>query len=286
MILIADSGSTKTDWRFVNENGEIHQYKTTGFNPYFQTTGDIVKELTGSLVPAMSEEAHKPGLAVHFYGAGCSSEAKCKVVYEAIAEVFPRAKVNVEHDLLAAARALCGAGEGIAAILGTGSNSCYYDGKEIRDNVFSLGFILGDEGSGAYLGKKLLQCHLYRELPPELEEKFSSTYRHTREDILDSIYKKPLPSRFLASFSPFLQRNIHHPFISRLIYDGIDDFFRHHITKYDRHREVSFNCVGSVGYHYSDILKKVAGDRGIQVGNIIETPIAALTLYHTGIQQH
>ena len=280
MILIADSGSTKTDWRLIDRSNKIHQYKTVGFNPYFQSTEDIARELEENLLNQMEPAMDGDSLSVYFYGAGCSSEAKCRIVGDAIRQVLPKAQVEIEHDLLAAARALCGSGEGIAAILGTGSNSCFYDGKKITDNVFSLGFILGDEGSGAYLGKRLLQYYLYRELPAELEEKFMEKYKLSKEDILDSIYKKPLPSRFLASFSQFLGSHMKHPFIQDLLYKGIDDFFIHHITKYPRHQEVRFNCVGSVGFYYSTILKQVASDRGITVGNIIESPIAALTLYH------
>jgi glucosamine kinase len=283
MMLIADSGSTKTDWSLVSEGDQTGRVKTMGFNPYFQSTADIAKELRDVLAPQLDIE-RGTDLEIFFYGAGCSSEAKCQIVSDAIAQVFPGANIEVEHDLLAAARALCGKEEGVAAILGTGSNSCYYDGEKIREHVFSLGFIMGDEGSGAYLGKKLLQFYLYGELPSELKDKFAAQYPQSREEILDSVYKKPLPSRYLASFSRFLHDNLSHVFIEQLVFDAFDDFFAHHICKYSRYREVPFSCVGSIGYRYSSVLKKVAGSKGVRMGKIIESPIEALTAYHLALR--
>jgi glucosamine kinase len=280
MILIADSGSTKTDWTLVDAVNKTSQYKTAGFNPYFQSTEDILKELRANLLPHLGIDIASP-ISIFFYGAGCSSEAKCKIVQDALIQAFPGSKVDVEHDLLAAARALCGKEEGVASILGTGSNSCYYDGREIKEHVFSLGYILGDEGSGAYLGKKLLQHYLYGELPAELHENFVAKYRETREEMLDNIYKKPLPSRYLASYSRFLLENISHPFVKRVVSEGFEDFFNRHICKYTKYREIPFHCVGSVGFRYKDILTQVAESKGISVGKIIETPIQALTSYHT-----
>jgi glucosamine kinase len=286
MILIADSGSTKTDWRLIDNDKKIHQFSTLGFNPYFQSTEDISKELREKLLPAIqgaiTPKFTDPKPEVHFYGAGCSSETKCKIVHDAIIVNFPGAQVHVEHDLLGAARAVCGREAGIAAILGTGSNSCYYDGNDIVENVDSLGFILGDEGSGAYIGKKFVQDYLNKEMPAAISQRFFERFGLKKEDILDAIYKKPMPNRFLASFSKFIYQNLKEQYIIDLVANAFRDFFDKHICKYPKHREVQFHCVGSVGFYYSNILRAVAQEKGVAPGRIIETPIAGLTLYHLG----
>lgn len=285
MILIADSGSTKTDWRLVDDNKKIHQLSTTGFNPYFQDTEDISKELRENLLPAISSAL--PGftgndLEIFFYGAGCSSEAKCAIVHKAIKENFPSAAIEVDHDLLGAARAVCGREEGIASILGTGSNTCYYDGEKIVENVASLGFILGDEGSGAYIGKRFVQDFLNKEMPLAISQRFYERFKLTKEDILDAVYKQPRPNKFLASFSKFIYQNQKEQYIIDLVAQCFRDFFDKHICKYEKHKEVQMHCVGSVGFYYSNILRAVAVEKGVAVGRIIETPIAGLTLYHVG----
>lgn len=279
MLLIADSGSTKTDWWLVKDK-EIIKDKTVGFNPYFQTTEQIIEELSSNLVPHLKSHIEKEKLSIYFYGAGCSSEAKCSIVRNALLQVWPDAIIEIEHDLLAAARALCGRKPGIAAILGTGSNSCYYDGNRIVANVFSLGYLLGDEGSGAYLGKKMITTFLYNEFPEDLQTALAGLITDSKEEILDSIYKKPLPSRYLASFSRYIPGVLSHPAMHKLVYQGLDDFFKHHVSKYPIHKEIPFNCVGSVAFHYKDILKEIVEDRKMIMGKIIESPIEALVNYH------
>lgn len=281
MILIADSGSTKTDWRLIDENRNIKQFSTLGFNPFFQSEKDISLELKQNLLPHLGLR-EDDFLEIHFYGAGCSSDQKCEIVKEGLSSVFKKSKIKVEHDLLAAARALCGQQRGIAAILGTGSNSCYYNGEEITEHIPSLGFILGDEGSGAHLGKKLIAAYLYNEMPLELAKRFNSRFNLSKDDILDAIYKKTLPSRYLASFSKFILQNIKEQFLVDLVTDSFSSFFDHHICKYEKHKVEKFNCVGSVGFYFSNILRGVAAEKGVNVGKIIETPIAGLTLYHIG----
>lgn len=285
MILIADSGSTKTDWRLVDDQGKIHQFSTSGFNPLFQTSVEIAKEIGERLIPSLKSaqvEMEGPRYEIFYYGASCSSEERNKVVSDAILQHFPGAKVEVEHDLLGAARALCGYNEGIAAILGTGSNSCYYNGKEIVDNVPSLGYVLGDEGSGARLGMALVKGYFYREMPKALAERFGERFKITKEDVLEAVYKKPMPSRYLASFSKFIFQNLKEQYMIDLAADCFREFFDRQISKYDRYREVPVNCVGSVGFYYSNILRAVAQEKGIMMGTILETPIAGLVLYHAG----
>lgn len=278
MILIADSGSTKTDWRMIASTGEISQARTVGFNPYFQDTDSIATELAKSLKPAVNEAITE----VYYYGTGCGTESSCAIVRQAIQQVFSEATtVSVASDLLGAARALCGHEVGIACILGTGSNSCYYDGEQISYQIPNLGFWLGDEGSGGNLGKTLVTNYLLKDLAPDLEAKFEKRFPNTTRDlVLENAYKKPFPNRYFASFSKFLFDNRSHPQAYRLVYDSLDLFFQKYICKYPDYKQLKIHFTGSVAFYYSDILRQVANDKGVTVKNIMETPIAGLTLYH------
>lgn len=284
MILIADSGSTKTDWRLIDSKNINHHFSTIGFNPYFQDTITIANEIRENLLSKMNilplTDLKTDPLFIYFYGAGCSTIEKNEIVKIAIQQVFPSSIIEVDHDLLAAARALLGNEKGIAAILGTGSNSGYYDGEKIVENVSSLGFILGDEGSGAYIGKRFIQDYLNKELPKTIAEKFYDTYKLTPDQILDAVYKKPMPSKFLASFSKFINENKDERYFIDLIEFNFEQFFNKHICKYSNHREVTVNCVGSVAFYYCEPLKAVAARKGIHIGKIIETPIQKLSDFH------
>lgn len=281
-MLIADSGSTKTDWRWIDDNNKPHQYSTIGFNPFFQDTAAISAELRNNLVSHLNSDILNSKFNIFFYGAGCSSAERCGIIGKALKAHFPAATIEVEHDLLGAARALCGHSEGIAAILGTGSNSCYYDGETIIEHIASLGFILGDEGSGAHIGKSFIQAYLNKELPTGLASKFFNEFGLQRDDILEAIYKKPMPSRYLASFAQFIHKNIQEPYLINLVGNCFEQFFEKHICKYSKHKETKMNAVGSVGFYFRDILSKIASNKGIELGKIIETPISELVRYHTG----
>lgn len=285
MILIADSGSTKTDWRLIDEKKEIHQFRTQGINPYFQTTSDISEMLQNELLAELNTSKfpylEKNKLAIHFYGAGCKAEDKKKIVFDALNTAFKNAKIKIESDLLGAAHALCGRQKGIVAILGTGSNTCYYDGNIIAENKTSTGFILGDEGSGAHIGKTLIQAYLNDEMPIELSKRFFERFKLSKDEIIDVVYKKPMPNKFLASFSKYVYQNIKEQYYIDLVTNCFNQFFDKHICKYSQHKEVSFNCVGSVAFYYSNLLRAIATNRGIIVGTILESPIAALSLYYT-----
>lgn len=280
MILIADGGSTKTDWRLIDEKKQIHQYATSGFNPYFQDTEFVHAELITHLLPNLPSTIPSSKGAIYYYGAGCSNPEKNAIISDALRKCFPDFTIEVTHDLLGAARALCGRNPGIAAILGTGSNSCYYDGKEIIENVPSLGYLFGDEGSGANIGKTFIKAWLTNEVPESLSKRFYERFKLQREDILDNVYKKPLPNRFLASFSKFIYQNLKEQYVTDLVVGCFNEFFDKQISKYSTHKELAFNCVGSVGFYFSNLLRGVAEQRNIRIGKIIETPIAALTLYH------
>lgn len=279
MILIADCGSTKIDWCVLNGNKLEKQFFTTGINALLMPEEQICETLAKELVPeAQGFDIEE----VYYYGAGCLSEGICSNVSRAIAANIPTAKtISVNSDLLAAARALCGKDAGIACIMGTGSNSCYYDGKQIVDNVSPLGYILGDEGSGAVLGKLLVGDVLKKQLPEELCEKFLKEYDLDRMKIIENVYKKPAANRFLASLSPFLIKNIEEPAIHRLVLNAFKAFFVRNIENYSNYKSLEVSFVGSVAYYYQEVLKEAAAALDIKVGTIIKSPMEGLLKYHS-----
>jgi glucosamine kinase len=277
MIIIADSGSTKTAWRQISSEGVIADANTMGINPYYQNTQEIAQMLEQSLL------VQWPGVEpkeIYFYGAGCSAPDKQAMVEAAIKEVYPNSKIEVHHDLEAAARALCGDEPGIACILGTGSNSCLYDGQEIVEALPNLGFILGDEGSGGYMGKRLVQTFLNNELPADIHEAFQKRYNLTRDEVVDHVYRKPYPNRYMATFAKFLFDHRQHPFVYQMIFQSFCDFFEKTIIKYPDYQQYNVNFVGSIAFYFGDILRKVAQQYNVRVQHILESPMAGLSLYH------
>ena len=276
MILIADSGSTKTDWRIIDAHGNIHQAKTVGLNPYHQSTNDIAEVLTEALLPQLTVPIEQ----IFFYGAGCANETISRTVTQALQQVFPSAEIRVHSDLLAAAHALCGHEPGIACILGTGANSCRYDGQNIVDNVPPLGYVLGDEGSGTYLGKALLNGYLKRGMPEPLRSQFAKRYAVTTDSVLDQVYRRPQPNRYLASFAKFAFHHLKHPYVARMVYEGFQQFFTKNVRPYEGYAQYKIHFTGSIAFYYSNLLRQVAHDEGFAIQNIVESPIAGLTLYH------
>ncbi len=276
-MLIADSGSTKTDWRLIDEYANIHHTQSIGLNPYFTSEAEMVEALTSGPLKLFAPDEIEE---LHFYGAGCSSESQIAKVEQALAQVYPQAAIHVEHDLLGAARALCGNQPGIAAILGTGSNSCMYDGEHIVKNIASLGYILGDEGSGAYIGKVFLADALSGNIPPELAKKFEAKFKLTREKALENVYMQPFANRFLASFTRFLYQNLEHQYTKDLVAGSFRAFFEKQVMKYDDYASFPVNFVGSIAFNFSAILRDEAQAQAIEIGQILQAPIAALTLYH------
>lgn len=277
MILVADSGSTKAHWRLVDDEEAIHQYETIGFNPLFIDTPSIYTELQNTLLPNLPQGTVGQ---VFFYGASCSSPQRNKVVADALQMAFTQATIYVDHDMLAAARALCQNQPGFAAILGTGSNTCYYNGIDIESSVPSLGYVLGDEGSGAYIGRMLVRGFLYGDMPTDLATKFADTYKQTKDDIITAVYTQPLPNKYLAQFTRFAGRNVQHPYIAELVTKAFDDFFENHICRYPNYTNYSVGFVGSVAFYFNSLLRHSAAKHNVTVGTIVEAPIAALTLYH------
>jgi len=276
MILIADSGGSKIDWRLLNSDGSIGQANTPGFNPYYQPIEDLHKTISASIAPIVKEEVSD----VYFYGAGVSSEKNQLVIKETFLSFFPKAKVEIGWDLLAAARALCGHEPGIACIMGTGSNSCLYDGKEITGNVANLGWILADEGSGANIGRKFLVDYLRKKFPASLEKAFHERFPFTREEFLEKVYQHEKPSAFLASFMRFIFQHLKEKYCHQLVYNSFAEFYENNVMQYPDYKNLKVHFTGSVGFYFSDILRQVANDKGITVKNILESPIAGLTLYH------
>ncbi|MBS1977362.1 MAG: N-acetylglucosamine kinase [Bacteroidetes bacterium] len=276
MIIIADSGSSKIDWRLLGGGGTVGQAQSPGFNPYYEPIEHLHKTLREILVPMVNEEVTK----IFFYGTGVSSEKNQELIRNAFLQYFRGATIEIQWDLLAAARALCGHEKGIACILGTGSNSCLYDGERITDQVANLGWILADEGSGTTLGKKILFDYLRNRMPSDLAKQFKERYPFTREEFLERVYQKEKPSTFLATFSKFIFHHLKEPYCYKLVYDSFAEFYENNVMQYHDFRNTKVHFVGSIGFYYSDILRQVANDRGVIVKNILETPIAGLTLYH------
>jgi glucosamine kinase len=279
MILIADGGSTKTSWCQLSETGQRVYFNTEGYNPDFVNTQDIINSLSKNLPDTLPREEVRE---IYFYGAGVSSPAKAEVIAAAMRHIFSGAnKIEVTEDLLAAARALLGHGPGFAAILGTGTNSCIYDGQKITHNVDSLGYFLGDEGSGSFLGKRLLRDYLRGLLPDGLQEALKEEYHlGTRNDIIDRLYNQPLPNRFLASFAKFAYDHNNVSYCRQIVVEAFEAFFQNIVLHYPDYQKHTFNCIGSVGYNFRDALTQVANSHGMQVGKIIRSPIDDLVSFH------
>jgi glucosamine kinase len=274
-VLIADSGSTKTQWCFLNGNKK-KMFSTQGISPYFLDAQSLGKILREELLPKM------PGMPdqVFFYGTGCSNPANISLVKKSLKKIFPKAAISVEHDLTGAARALCGDEKGIACILGTGSNSCFYNGKKVVKNSPGLGFILGDEGSGAYLGRKVLQHYLYNTFDAELADKFRAKYPLSPSEFLDKVYKEPWPNRYLSGFTGFLIENRGHYMVENIIGDSFNDFFFTHLYKYRETWTMPINFTGSVAYGFRDVLAEMCSDYELILGKVLKEPMAGLVKYH------
>lgn len=279
MLLIADSGSTKVAWRAILEDGSVKSIQTEGINPVFVSKEYIIDVLKEHLLPVLGSGVKD----VYFYGAGVLSDDVAVTLSEAFKAVFPDSKCYSASDILAAARALCGHNEGIACIMGTGSNTCFYDGKDVVKNVKAGGFILGDEASGGVLGRKLISDYIKGVLPKEIEQEMDKRYQLDYMKIVEKVYKQPMPSKFLASFSPFINEFRAHPHMDNLLRTSFQEFFTRNIIHYD-YKNYEVNLVGSVAFHYQDILKEEAAKCGIKIGKIIQSPIDGLADYHRNIK--
>ena len=274
MILIADSGTTKTEWCLMDGSGNNEKMVTSGINPFYQDSENIAFILQCEFsVPQQLE-------AVYFYGTGCINEEKQNVVKTGLSQVLDSGNYFLGSDLLGAAYSLCQDQPGIACILGTGSNSCYYNGSEIVANVSPLGFILGDEGSGGVLGKKLISDVLKKQLPQALIDDFFSTYQTTYAEILENVYKKPFPSRYLANYTKFLSKNIEYPEIQNIVLSGFSDFVTRNLLQYPDIEKLPIHFTGSIAFHFEAQLRKVIEGKQLTLGKIERAPMEGLIQYH------
>ncbi|MCL2414093.1 MAG: ATPase [Bacteroidales bacterium] len=277
MKIIADSGATKTDWCLINGLGEVKTVQTIGLNPYFLDEDGILNVLEKDLHPFLDSTKVEH---VFFYGSGCTAPRKKQVMQSTLDTFFRQAGVEIESDLLGAARALYGKEKGLVCILGTGASSCLYDGEQIAERVNSLGYILGDEGGGSSLGKQLLAAYFRNELPEHLHNLFAQKYPAELSRVLDAIYREPAPNRFLASFVEFLDENKSDSFVKEFVSSAFDTFFRKQILRYDSYDIYPLCFIGSVGFIFADELHKSAEKHELTISKIEQTPLDGLLKFH------
>jgi glucosamine kinase len=275
MILVADSGSSKTDWMGYSSEGNI-TFDTQGINPYFLNAHDIFKIFSKKKELAVLADRVKE---IYFFGAGCSSPDKVEVISNGISSFFTKAYVSVEHDLIGSAYATCGDEPGLTCILGTGSNISYYDGKEVHNGAHGLGYILGDEGSGTYFGRQLLTSYLYQKMPLDLSLEFKAMFDIDKESVITNVYQNPAPNIFLASISRFMADRISHPFISGILQKGFQEFIDTNVKDYADYKTLNCHFVGSIAYYYQDILREVGKRNDVIIGKIFQKPIEGIFNY-------
>lgn len=274
--IIADSGATKCQWTII-QNNQKKSISTIGISPYFLSTSEIVTVLEKAFSKKIPVEKIN---AIYFYGTGLSNPDNVKSLKKALKIVFKNASLDIQTDLVAAARATCQKNKGIACILGTGSNTGFYNGKIITKNSPGLGYVLGDEGSGAYLGKKVLQYFLYKTFDEELMLCFEKKYNLNRSEILNKIYQEPLPNKYLASFAIFLSEHRGHYMIENIIEDGLNDFFYTHLNKLNESWLYPIHFTGSIAYAFRDVIKQLAFVYKMKLGTITKSPMEGLITYH------
>lgn len=274
--LIIDSGGTKAEWVFLDNNGKKASGSTPGIHPFFLTENELSEQLEKVVTSLPSGEVHR----IFHYGTGTNSIENCARLQRAYQHVFPEAEIEINTDLLAVARALCGQQNGIAVIMGTGSNAGLYDGTALIKTTGGLGYALGDEGSGAYMGKQLLNYFLNGLLPTDLSHSLREEYELTRESIVESVYRKPFPNRYLASMAPFLSNHLTDPFIWELVLDAFRAFFQMNVQPLQGSDTYPLYFVGSVAFHFSKPLYEIADEFGMDIGKIAKTPIEGLINYH------
>ncbi|MDP2424698.1 MAG: ATPase [Bacteroidales bacterium] len=281
MIIVADSGSTKTDWRIYDKKHGIRQLQTIGMNPYFLNSDKVTEVLEKDLLPYLNP---KNVGEVYFYGSGCTLSEKVREIEYPLSDLFTEATIAVESDLLGTARALCGNSAGLIGILGTGSNSCIYDGRYITKQINSLGYVLGDEGSGAILGRSLVKAFFENKLPVDLEKDFFEKHPVSLSRTLDMIYRQSFPNMFLASFAPFAFQHKTNPWMKELLNSHFEAFFTHMVTVYEDYRQFTLHLSGSIAHYFGEFVEEAAKNHRIALGRIIIQPVDDILNYH--IQQH
>jgi len=279
MQIIADSGGTKTDWRFIYQNGHIEQLTSSGLNPNYISNSEMKQMLKEEL----HLDSKEPLEAVHFYGAGCSNIHNGQRIKDALSDrlSLDPSLIEVNHDLLAAARASASDQPGIVCILGTGSNACSYDGFEIVEEMVNLGYVLGDEGSGAYVGKNIIKAYLENDMPEEVRMSFNKVFPEiNQQTVVDALYNQERPNRFLASFFNFVFDNQKHSYCLQLMIDSFESFLEKSVLTFKRHQELPIHFIGGVAYNANNIIRKVLERHNLKAGLVMQSPIVGLTLYH------
>lgn len=277
MHLIVDSGSTKSDWVLIGE-GWRKEFNTVGLNPYFHDETSVHKAIMeNDLLVAQSDNVDQ----IYFYGSGCSNEEMNQIIHGGLSQVFTSAKIVVDHDLKACALATYENEASISCILGTGSNSCFFDGSVLSEVVPSLGYVLGDEGSGAYFGKKLIRHYLYNELPEEISAFLKNQPGLHKEEIIRCVYKESGANTYLASFMKYIFEFSQSEFVKTMMFDGFQEFIRIHVCCFEQHKEVKTHFTGSIAFLFKEELKKACNALGVQLGQVIQKPIDGLVAYHS-----
>lgn len=278
MHIIADSGSSKTEWVLCDKNRVTKKIETIGFNPYYYASHVLEEIIHTNLQPIIRDN---PVSDIYFYGSGCSTENNQNIIINALRPCFQNSKIHIYHDLIGAARSLFGNEAGIAGILGTGSNSCVYDGTNITHNIPSLGYFFGDEGSGSNIGKRFINNYLKGDLPDSLKKDFDNHFAYSFEYILNQIYSNECPVKFFASFNPYIKDHIKSKYYKDLVYSSFSDFFRLNICKYTDYQKLPIKFIGSIAYIFSDILKEVASTYGVIIQGIDKNPMEGLIKFHS-----
>lgn len=278
MIAIVDGGSTKCDWVILESTGKVSQKtESIGFNPNIISADLIPQEIEKNLHLFLIKNQLD---YVYFYGSGCGTAENALLVETQLQKVFPYAKVTVKEDLTAAAYAAYKGKPAIVCILGTGSNSCYFDGKSVRRDLPSLGFLIGDEGSGSAIGKHLVRRFFMKKLPQDLHQEFVETYHLTIDDAIKNMYHNPRANAYLAEFNKFVIQRKQHPYFQNMVFDEMKNFFEYQVLPYEEAREAEINFIGSIAYYYEDVLRAAAAELNLTVGHIVQKPIESLVEFH------
>ena len=280
MKLAVDSGSTKTDWGFFSNPSDLNVIKTQGINPCHQSIKEVTAIIKKELTPNISDDDMKAVSEIYYYGAGCATEAICTQMADILKLFFPNAVIAVDSDMLGAARALCGHSEGVACVLGTGSNSCLYNGSVIVDQVPSLGYILGDEGSGVAIGRRFISDCLKRQMPEAVSKEFMERYELSKEIIIENVYRKPLANRYIAGFIPFIEEKRTVPEVHKMLIQCFSEFFTKNVINYHK-PWLPVHFVGSLSGVFADELKETADSLGMTIGQIMTSPMSGLVEYHS-----
>jgi N-acetylglucosamine kinase-like BadF-type ATPase len=277
MILVADSGSSKTDWLLQLKDGEVKQFRTAGLNPYFLTEKEIAKIIQEQAVDMIAYAADIT--EIYFFGAGCSSPDRHEIVSNAISQFFPKSYISVDSDLLGCAYATCGHEKGLCCVLGTGSNISFFDGEDIHAGKHGLGFVLGDEGAGTWFGKALITDFLYGNMPHDISLKFENEYHLDKETVIKRVYQTPNANSYLATFARFISEIRQTGYAQNLLQKGLLEFIDTNIKSYPQYHRYKCHFVGSIAYVFTDELTGVCKENGVHIGKIIKQPIHDLLAF-------